>query len=149
MTEQRCDTDAAHWYHVISSGSWPVVSFVFDVAPIAKERPRTFHSVRGSRTVTPERTKNAEEQLAWRFRLAMQGREPFAGNLGMVCVFYRPDRRRIDGDNMLKLVCDAGNLARAWGDDCQITTKLARIELDKSRPRTEIAIGPMASTLLR
>lgn len=148
MTEQRCDTNAAHWFRLLASGAEPDVSFTFDVVPIAKERPRTFHGRRGVRTVTPERTKAAEEHLAWRFRLAMQGCT-LIGNLGMVCVFYRPDRRRIDGDNMLKLVCDAGNLARAWGDDCQITTKLARIELDKARPRTEIAIGPMASTLTR
>jgi Holliday junction resolvase RusA-like endonuclease len=139
---------AARWYWVIASEA-PELLFSFDVVPIAKERPRTYHGRRGVRTVTPERTKTAEEHLAWRFRLAMQGRQPFAGNLGMVCVFYRPDRRRIDGDNMLKLVCDAGNLARAWGDDSQITTKLARVELDKARPRTEIAIGPMASTLTR
>lgn len=130
----------------------PLLAFAVDITPIAKERPRL--GARG-RTFTPERTRTAEEHLAWAFKLAMQGSgiarptQPIVGNLGMVAVFYRPDRRRIDGDNMIKLVCDAGNLARVWGDDSQITTKLARVELDKARPRTEIAIGPMASTLTR
>lgn len=140
--------DAWQWYELLADAQ-PLIALVHLETPIAKERPRTFHGPRGSRTVTPERTKAAEEHLSWSMRLAMKGRAPLAGNLAMVCVFYRPDRRRIDGDNMLKLVCDAGNLARMWGDDCQITTKLARIELDKERPRTEIAIGPMASTLTR
>lgn len=124
----------------------PVLVFTLDETPIAKERPRL--GARG-RTFTPERTRNAEEHLAWAFKLALNGRPQLVGNLGMVAVFVRPDKRRIDGDNMIKLVCDAGNLARAWGDDSQITTKLARIELDKERPRIELAIGPMASTLER
>ena len=124
----------------------PLLAFAVDLVPIAKERPRL--GARG-RTYTPERTRDAEEHLAWAFKLATNGRPALAGNLGMVAVFFRPDKRRIDGDNMLKLVCDAGNLARAWGDDSQVTTKLARIELDKTHPRTEIAIGPMTSTLTR
>lgn len=127
----------------------PLIAFAHDAVPIAKERPRVVHSARGTRTHTPERTAAAEEHLAWAFKLATQGRAPLLGNLGMVCVFYRPDRRRIDADNMLKLVCDAGNIARVWGDDAQVTTKLARVELDKDHPRTEVVIGRMASSLLR
>lgn len=144
MIEQNLTTAAAFWYRRIAIAD-PAVSFTFDVVPIAKERPRL--GARG-RTFTPERTRAAEEGLAWRFKLAMRG-AILEGNLAIVCVFFRPDRRRIDGDNMLKLVCDAGNIARAWGDDSQCTTKLVRVELDKDRPRTEIAIGPMASTLTR
>jgi len=137
---------ALEWYLLLSRGVEPVIAFTFDGVPIAKARPRI--GARGH-AFTPERTRAAEQHLAWRFRLAMRNREAFAGNLCMACVFFRPDRRRIDGDNMIKLVCDAGNLARAWGDDSQITTKLARVELDAKRPRTEIAIGPMASSLTR
>lgn len=124
----------------------PTIEFAFEVVPISKARPRL--GARGH-VITPERTRAAEEHLGWRFKLAMQGREQMLGNLAIVCVFYRPDRRVIDGDNMIKLVCDAGNNARVWKDDCQLTTKLVRIELDKARPRTEIAIGPLASSLQR
>ena len=124
----------------------PLVAFAHDGVPIAKERPRLGA---GGRTHTPERTAAAEEHLAWAFKLAWRGGAPLLGNLAMVCVFYRPDRRRIDADNMLKLVCDAGNIAKVWSDDSQITTKFARVELDKARPRTEIAIGSLASTLTR
>lgn len=140
--------EADRWFMKLADVP-PLLSFSFDVVPIAKERARTYQGRRGTRTVTPERTKAAEEHLSWRFKLARRGAEPLAGNLGIVCVFYRPDRRRIDGDNMLKLVCDAGNKSGIWGDDCQLTTKLVRIELDTARPRTEIAIGPMSSTLAR
>lgn len=133
------------WFRVIA-GRAPVLWFTADLVPIAKERPRTG---RGGRTYTPEKTRAAEEHLAWAFKLALKARLPLVGNLGMAVVFYRPNRQRIDGDNMLKLVCDAGNLAGAWVDDSQVTTKLARIELDKAHPRTEIAIGPLASSLTR
>lgn len=142
------DTALEYWYRRIT-GTLPVFTCVQPEAPIAKERPRVYHGRRGTRTVTPERTKAAEDYLAMRLRLAMNGRAPFEGNLALVCIFYRPDRRRIDGDNMLKLVCDAGNLAPIWLDDSQCTTKLARIELDKDNPRTEIALGPFASSLER
>lgn len=137
--------NAADWYSLITT-ALPELSFTFDAVPIAKQRPRL--GARGH-VITPERTRAAEEHLGWRWRLAMRNREPFAGNLCIVCVFYRPDRRVIDGDNMLKLVCDAGNNARAWVDDCQLTTKFVRIELDRERPRTEIAIGPLETTLTR
>jgi Holliday junction resolvase RusA-like endonuclease len=147
MMELDLTTAAVQWYRRLADGD-PVASFTFEVTPIAKERPRVVHGRRGVRAHTPERTKVAEEHLAWRFKLALRGAY-LTGNLAMVCVFYRPDRRRIDGDNMLKLVADAGNKAGIWGDDCQVTTKLARIELDVDRPRTEIAIGPLASTLVR
>ena len=140
--------NASTWYSIIT-GDPPLLAFTVPGAPIAKERPRTFQSARGTRTITPERTRSAEEGLAWNIRMALRGRAPFEGNLAMVCVFYRPDRRRIDGDNMLKLVCDAGNLARLWLDDCQVTTKLARVELDAANPRTEIALGPFGSSLTR
>lgn len=145
MSEIDLLTFEAHRWFVKIADEPPLISFTFEVAPIAKQRARA--GARGKH-YTPERTRAAEEHLSWRFKLALKG-QVLEGNLGLVCVFYRPDRRRIDGDNMLKLVCDAGNLARAWGDDCQITTKLARIELDKERPRTEIAIGPMTSSLQR
>ncbi len=137
--------DAIAWYRIIA-GAEPALEFTFDSVPISKARPRL--GARGH-VITPERTRAAEEHLGWRWKLALKNREPFVGNLAIVCVFYRPDRRVIDGDNMLKLVCDAGNNARAWGDDCQFTTKFVRIELDRERPRTEIAIGPLASTLTR
>jgi Holliday junction resolvase RusA-like endonuclease len=123
-----------------------VMTFAVDLVPVAKERPRL--GARG-RTFTPERTRNAEQHLAWAFKLARRDGAPLVGNLAMVAVFFRPDKRRIDGDNMLKLVCDAGNMSGVWGDDSQVTTKLARIELDKAHPRTEIAIGPLASSLTR
>lgn len=137
--------EAERWFCIIA-GDMPTLQLSYGGAPVAKERPRI--GARG-RAYTPSKTRTAEEWLSWHFRARMRNREPLAGNLAIVCVFYRPNRQRIDGDNMLKLVCDAGNLARVWGDDSQLTTKLVRIELDKERPRTEIAIGPLASTLTR
>ncbi len=142
-------TTARDWFEWIT-GAWPevatspAVTFEHPGVPISKGRPRTGKG----QTFTPKRTRDAESSLAWSWKIALRGRK-LAGNLGIVCIFYRPDRRVVDGDNLLKLVCDAGNLAGAWADDCQITTKLVRVELDAKRPRTEIAVGHMPSSLAR
>ena len=124
------------------------LAFRHDGPPISKARARVV--VKNGRTMafTPERTETAETALAWRWRLALHG-VTYDGNLALAAIFYRPNRQRIDVDNMLKLVLDAGTQARAWHDDCQVTTIAARTELDAECPRTEIALMPANSTLYR
>lgn len=74
---------------------------------------------------------------------------PSEGNLALVAIFYRPDRRWMDGDNLQKLLLDAGTRANLWHDDCQVTAGAFVIELDKLRPRTVVLLGPHNSTLDR
>lgn len=133
---------------ILVEGREPAISFTMDVSPISKARARVVQTRRGTRSFTPLATRSAEEHLSWMWRLALKGRK-YTGNLAIACVFYRPDRRRIDGDNMIKLVLDAGTKAGAWHDDCQLTTQLIRIELDADHPRTEVALCASASTLGR
>jgi Holliday junction resolvase RusA-like endonuclease len=97
---------------------------------------------------TPKRSRDAQTRVGRTFRsLGLQA--PLDGNLAVACVFYRPDLRRVDGDNLLKLVTDAGSKARVWHDDSQITAWACRMELDRANPRTLIAIAPHTSTLTR
>ncbi len=127
------------------------LAFVHTAIPASKARPRFVvpNGARGNaRTYTPATTRAAEEHLAWMWRTHLQGKT-HDGGLAIACVFYRPNRQRIDADNMTKLVLDAGTKARAWHDDSQIVTIVARIELDAANPRTEIALMPSTSTLGR
>lgn len=75
-------------------------------------------------------------------------RRPFTGNVGLVCLFFRPDRQRIDVDNLLKHVCDAAN-GVLWVDDTQCTAIAGVIGLDRDDPRTVIAVGVHESTMIR
>lgn len=125
-----------------------VTSFRHDGAPKSKARARVV--VRRGKTMsyTPEGTRVAEDALAWRWKAAMQGKT-IDGPCAVVCVFFRPNRQRIDADNMTKLVLDAGTKARVWHDDSQVVMIVARVEYDQRHPRTEIAIADAASTLDR
>lgn len=117
---------------------------VHDGDPRPKPRPR--HGQR--RTYSPPELIAAERALATRIRAAVRGirRE---GNVAVAAIFYRSTRRKVDGDNLMKLALDAATAAGAWWDDCQITTQAAWVELDPERPRTVLAICDATSTLER
>lgn len=130
------------------SPTWEI-TFDHNTAPKSKSRPRfDARPGRKPRVYTPGESRAAEDHLALSWRLALRGKT-YDGGVAVACVFYRPNRQRIDADNMAKLVLDAGTKARAWHDDCQVVTIIARVELDVSRPRTEVAMIPSTSTLDR
>lgn len=121
-----------------------VVRVVHEGQPERKQRPRFGRG----RAFTPEQTERAETALAWAIRAQLHGRM-FTGNVAVLATFYRSNRQRIDADNLMKLVLDAGTRAGAWRDDCQVTLQLAALELDALHPRTELVIAECASTLKR
>lgn len=131
---------------------------VMPVAPIALERSRsTIRSGRDRHTgavrqfvkhYTPARSRQAEAELSDVF--AQVSPRPLCyTNIGLALLFYRPDRRAIDKDNLEKLVADAGTKAMVWQDDRQITAGIQRIELDAANPRTVIGFCRITSTLDR
>lgn len=111
--------------------------------PISKGRPKA--DWKHKRLYDP--TVKEETELA-KMLMGFRGR-PWRGNIGVVVIFYRPDRLRLDTDNMQKFVLDAGTRARLWLDDSQVTAIAAITELDKEDPRTVMVIGQHASTLER
>lgn len=119
--------------------------FVVPGPPAAKERPR-----RGARGnfYTPGATRAAESALAFHWRQAIPG-HVLAGNVAVAAVFYVADETTKDGDNLLKLVLDAGNRAEVWPDDSFVTVHVAGLELDRACPRTVVAFCPTESTLVR
>lgn len=125
------------------------LAFVHLAEPKSKARARVVRGRTGKMTAyTPGETSAAQEHLALSWRMATRGKTA-DGCLAIACVFYRPNRQRIDIDNMVKLVLDAGTKARVWYDDSQLVTIVARLELDPARPRTEIALMPSVSSLDR
>ena len=123
-----------------------IVYFVHEGDPVSKARAR--FSFKTKRAYTPGRTQTAQEALAWRFRAAVKDAQ-WVGNIALVAVFYRSNHQRIDADNLMKLVMDAGTQSGIWKDDCQVTHQLSVVELDAARPRTVVALSPVASTLNR
>lgn len=110
--------------------------------PQSKQRARRG---KGGHWYTPRATRDAELAAAWQLRRL--GR--FPANVALACVFYMPTRRPCDGDNLLKLVLDAGTKAGIWHDDRQVTATVAVVEYDPARPRTEVAAGTHSSSMVR
>lgn len=73
---------------------------------------------------------------------------PMTGNLFVLCLFYRPNRQRIDADNMMKHFLDSAT-GVCWVDDSQVTAQLGGVEFDAERPRTVVAIGEHHSSMQR
>jgi hypothetical protein len=63
-----------------------------------------------------------------------------AGNVALGLFFALATRRRIDVDNLEKLVLDAGNDGALWLDDAQVTAKATGMTLDAANPRTVVSI---------
>lgn len=73
---------------------------------------------------------------------------PIDGSLAIGCVFFRPNKQRIDADNMMKLVMDAAT-GVCWHDDSQVSAQLGIVEFDPLNPRTIVVIGPRDSSMVR
>lgn len=112
-------------------------------APHSKSRHRHTRSGRGYMLAED---RNAEKETA--LHLKRLTASPFNGNLALGCVFFRPNRQRIDCDNMLKHICDAAN-GVLWHDDCQVTAVMGIVEYDQASPRTLVMVGQHESTLVR
>lgn len=112
--------------------------------PHSKSRPRFSNDGRAYRDPADA---EAESTTKWRLRRWFR-QPPLGGNLALGCVFFRSSMQLIDGDNMLKHICDAGN-GILWVDDSQVTAKFAAVELDREHPRTVLVVAPHVSTMLR
>lgn len=135
-----------------SSPGW---SMQLSGEPWAKKRPRISAAVSGKarRTHQPADDRKAEE--ATRAEIARQWWElgfvrPLSGNVRLSAVFYRSTRGTVDLDNLLKHVLDAAT-GVLWVDDCQVTAYgVVELHLDRSNPRTEIAVQAHdTATMLR
>lgn len=123
-----------------------IARFTVDGEPTSKSRAR--FTKRGSKTVvyTPERTKVAEQAVAWKFRQSAPSHAVDAVHeFGIVGLFFYSHRQRRDVDNMIKLLCDGLN-GVAWDDDNQVrevTGRKSRV-LSPEEARTEVLVYRLA-----
>lgn len=110
-------------------------SLSIPMTPVPKGRPR----LGKSGVYTPERTKIAEQTVAWAITSAKP--QKFVGpvTVSIVFMFKRPKTaplsvrhhtKKPDLDNLAKLILDASN-GFLWEDDCQVAClKLEKIYAD-------------------
>lgn len=108
--------------------------------PRPKQRPRM--NPKTGRFYTPRRTSEYEDQIAWS---VLGSDETFAGDVILRVVYYLPDRKPVDLDNLLKATIDGLQKGRLVENDAQVKSLYAEICYDEEQPRTEIEIEPLNS----
>jgi len=129
-------------FNALDLDSDRVHCLVIPGAPWSKARPRFGHG----RTYKTKEDTDAQARTALYLRNAI--RQQFTGNVAMGCVFYRPNRQRIDTDNLLKHISDAAT-GVVWEDDSQCTAVMGILEYDPDNPRTVVMFGTHISSLKR
>ena len=111
------------------------VCFTIPGQPLPKQRARVMKGY----SYTPKETVAAEKRIADYARIAQA--KPTRNPIHLVLRFFRGDLRRVDLDNLAKLVQDALN-GVAYADDSQIVLLTAAKGIDREFPRTEIEVRP-------
>ena len=115
-----------------------MASLTIHGAPHVKRRPRFAHGV----AYTDPANRIAEQSTRAAMQAARLTRHD--GPVVLVCVFFTPTRRRVDTDNLLKHVMDAGT-GVLYGDDHQVHRHAALLVQADPRPRTLILAGPLTT----
>lgn len=107
--------------------------------PVPKGRPR-FGA--GGRVYTPQRTRDAEEDVRIQALTATTGKSWLlldGYRYALEMDFYLGTARAVDIDNLAKLCADSCN-GVLWRDDSQIVHWVARKRIDRDNPRTEVRV---------
>lgn len=115
---------------------------IIEGEPKSKARPRM-----GNRGTFYSPSEVEETALAWKIKSKRITKR--LGRVAVGVIFYRSGFQRMDVDNMLKLVLDAGTAAKLWDDDHQVTALLGVVEYDPEHPRTVIALGDHVTTFIK
>ena len=111
------------------------MKFTIPGQPLPKQRPR--FGQRG-RVYSPSKKEEERVFKHVRFQLPLHFK-PLSGRIQIRADFYRKDKRRVDGDNLGKLVADALN-GLVWVDDSHLRHWIVNIYYDKENPRTEVEV---------
>lgn len=117
-----------------------VLTFVSPGEPVSKSRARFTGKGSKTRAYTPEKTRQAEENMGWLARQAgATGQADGDSSFGLFTMFFCGTWQRRDADNMLKLVSDALT-GVVWKDDDQVVEMSARLQRGVDDPRTHVAV---------
>lgn len=115
--------------------SIPFVSLIIPGEPVPKARPR----LGKGHAFTPRRTIEAQSRLLGYLKAAYPRLRPATGPCALAVTFYLKTDRRVDVDNLTKLVMDVGN-RRIWLDDSQVSDVRVQKFTRAAVPRTEISV---------
>lgn len=114
-------------------------SLVIPGNPWPKRRPRISRPAAGRPPRTHQHPEDRNAEQYTREALITAGAPLFTGNVQLKVTFYRASRQVVDLDNLEKHLLDAAN-GVLWRDDCQVTSKVSRLELDREFPRTWLLV---------
>lgn len=120
--------------------AFAIARLVVPGEPASKSRARFTKQYSKVHAYTPEKTKQAEEQVAWHFKKACPRwvLDP-DGTFGIFALFRAQTFQRRDVDNMVKLAMD-GLTGVVWVDDVQVAEASGRVERGVKDPHSEIFI---------
>ena len=84
-----------------------------------------------------------QEKCLWQIKVPQRA---ISEAVNVRCVYYRPNRRRVDLVNLMEATCDILVKAGALADDCAAIVAGhdgSRVLLDRQNPRVEIEITRM------
>lgn len=120
-----------------NGGEMKPIIIVVPGQPVAKQSTRFDGQ---GRAHTPQRVKDWQETVAWYARIAMGGREPLSGPVGMRIVFILKNHKRVDLDNLCKAINDSLN-GIVFQDDNQVfSLHLMKRVSSKNTPGVAIVI---------
>lgn len=115
-----------------------LLNVLFRGEPVALQR----HQMHGKRGFTPEKSRQAKEDLGWDLKAAApHWKAPVGYKLGVQIVFAVKSSAK-DGDNMEKLVFDAFN-GIIWEDDsqiCECAWRKRSLNLGEKRGSTHLIV---------
>lgn len=112
-----------------------MVSFIVPGRPVPKKRPR-LNSTTGH-FYTP-RDAGYEDSIAW----ASSDKGVLKENVIVNLVFYMPDKKPADLDNLVKSALDGIQKGGLVQNDSQVVVISAEIRQDKVAPRTIVSVEP-------
>lgn len=101
--------------------------------------PRARMDSRTKRTFTPTNVRAEIDRVAWELKAGMGRGGAVDVPVSVSVTFYRSTRRRVDVDNLVKLVLDAAKNV-VWLDDDQVFQLHARKVLGSHRSGTFVKI---------
>jgi crossover junction endodeoxyribonuclease RusA len=114
-----------------------VISFIVLGEPVPWARARS----RGSQRWNSPRVEAQKALIAGAARIA--GAKPLEDPMRLTVTAYLSSWRRVDGDNILKLVADALN-GVAYVDDAQVMHATVMKIVSNEKPRTVVLVEPLA-----
>lgn len=108
-----------------------LLSFAMTGNPLPKQSFRVREGGKGG--YRDPRITRWQNEVSWRAKIAMQGREPFSGPLEVWIEFYRGNDARVDLDNLSKAALDSCNNI-VWDDDQQVISLHLYKRVDRDCP---------------